>query len=77
MNKLDDKTNALIYEFADKEIYNETIDFKCLKCDYEELNEDWAGIDEMWNKIDYPKMYCPKCVFTKRKTNIKDNKLTE
>ncbi len=61
MNKLDDKTNALIYEFADKEIYNETIDFKCLKCDYEELNEDWAGIDEMWNKIDYPKMYCPKC----------------
>lgn len=59
--KLDDETKALIYEFADREIYDETIDLKCLKCDYEELNEDWAEIDEMWNKIDYPKMYCPKC----------------
>ena len=61
MNKLDEKTKALIYEFAQREIYDETIDLKCLKCDYEELNEDWAEIDEMWNKIDYPKMYCPKC----------------
>ena len=57
MNKLDEKTKALIYEFAQREIYDETIDLKCLKCDYEELNEDWAEIDEMWNKIDYPKKY--------------------
>ena len=24
---------------------------------YEELNKDWAEIDEMWNKIDFPKMW--------------------
>lgn len=61
ISKLDDETKALIYEFAEREIYDETIDLKCLKCDYEELNEDWHEIEEMWNEIDYPKMYCPKC----------------
>ena len=61
MNKLDDKTKALIYEFAEREIYDETIDLKCIKCDYEELNEDWSEIEEMWNGINYPIMYCPKC----------------
>lgn len=54
INKFDDMTKVKIYEFAKKEIFDETIDLKCLKCDYEELNEDW-------NKIDYPRMYCPKC----------------
>ena len=54
INKFDYMTKVKIYEFAEKEIFDETIDLKCLKCDYEELNEDW-------NKIDYPRMYCPKC----------------
>jgi hypothetical protein len=35
INKLDDKTKVLVYEFAEREIYDETIDLKCLKCDYE------------------------------------------
>lgn len=59
--KLDDETKNLIYEFAKREIYDETIDLKCLSCDYEELNEDFGEIDEMWNDINYPIMYCPKC----------------
>ena len=54
-------TKVKIYEFARKEIYDETIDLKCLKCNYEKLNEDWNEIYECWNKIDYPRMYCPKC----------------
>ena len=61
LNKLNEKTKALIYEFAKKEIYDETINLKCLNCHYEELNEDWAEIKEMWNGINYPIMYCPKC----------------
>ena len=61
LNKLDEKTKGLIYEFSNKQIYDETIDLKCLKCDYEELNEDWEEIEEIWNGEKYPKMYCPKC----------------
>ena len=61
LNKLDEKTKGLIYEFSNKQIYDETIDLKCLKCDYEELNEDWEEIEEMWNGENCPKMYCPKC----------------
>ena len=61
LNKLDEKTKGLIYEFSNKQIYDETIDLKCLKCDYEELNEDWEEIEEMWNGENYPKMYCLKC----------------
>lgn len=61
LSKLDEKTKALIYEFAEKEIYDETIDLRCLKCNYQELNEDWHEIEEMWNGINYPIMYCPKC----------------
>ena len=61
INKFDDMTKVKIYEFAEKEIYDETINLKCLKCDYEELNENRNEIDECWNKIDYPRMYCPKC----------------
>ena len=61
LNKLDEETKNLIYKFAETEIYDETIDLKCLNCDYEELNEDWAEIEEMWNGLKYPIMYCPKC----------------
>ena len=61
LNKLDEKTKGLIYEFSNKQIYDETIDLKCLKCDYEELNEGWEEIEEMWNGENCPKMYCPKC----------------
>ena len=61
INKLDDKTKALVYEFAEREIYDETIDLKCLKCDYEEQNVDWEMIEEIWDGNKYPILYCPKC----------------
>jgi hypothetical protein len=60
-DRLDDETKALVLEFANREIYDETIDLKCLNCDYEELNQDYEEIEEMWDGIDYPKLYCPKC----------------
>ena len=34
-DKLDDLTKSLVLEFADREIYDETIDLKCLDCNYE------------------------------------------
>lgn len=61
ISKLDDKTKALVYEFAEREIYDETIDFKCLKCDYEEQNIDYEEIEEIWDGENYPKLICPKC----------------
>jgi hypothetical protein len=61
INKLDETTKALIYEFAEREIYDETIDLKCLSCDYQELNVDWEQVDELWNGKEYPKLYCPDC----------------
>ena len=60
-DRLDDDTKSLVLEFAEKDIYDETIDFKGLKCDYEELDIDFDEIDEMWDGIGYPKLYCPKC----------------
>lgn len=60
-DRLDDKTKALVLEFVKREVYDETIDLKCLKCSYEEHDVDWEMIEEGWNGIDYPKLYCPKC----------------
>lgn len=61
LHKLDEAIKSLIYEYAEKEIYEETINLKCLDCDYEELNVDWERVDELWNGKDYPKLYCPEC----------------
>ena len=59
--RLDDKTKSLVLEFVKREVYDETVDLKCLNCFYEELNQDWESIEEMWNGINYPILYCPKC----------------
>ena len=60
-DRLDDKTKSLVLDFVKREVYDETVDLKCLNCFYEELNQDWESIEEMWNGIDYPILYCPKC----------------
>lgn len=60
-NKLDSFTKSLVDEFVKREIYDETIDFKCLSCSHEEKNIDWEEIEEMWDGKNYPIMYCPKC----------------
>ena len=60
-DRLDDKTKSLVLKFVKRKIYDETVDLKCLNCFYEELNQDWESIEEMWNGIDYPILYCPKC----------------
>lgn len=60
-DRLDNETKALVLEIANREIYDETIDLKCLNYDYEELNQDYWEIEEMWDGIDYLKLYCPKC----------------
>lgn len=60
-DRLDEKTKALVLEFVKREVYDETIDLKCLKCSYEEHDVDWEMIEEGWDGIDYPKLYCPKC----------------
>ena len=41
--------------------YGETVDFKCLKCDYEEQNIDYGEIEDIWNGENFPKLVCPKC----------------
>lgn len=60
-DRLDEKTKALVLEFVKREVYDETIDLKCLKCSYEEHDVDWEMIEEGWDGIDYPILYCPKC----------------
>lgn len=60
-NKLDDETKKLVLEFVKRDVYDETVDFKCLKCHYEEINIDWEMIEEMWDGTDYPILYCPHC----------------
>ena len=37
-NSLDDKIKPLVLEFVKCEVYDETVDLKCLNCFYEELN---------------------------------------
>ena len=60
-DRLDDKTKALVLEFVKREVYDETIDLKCLKCSYEEHDVDWEMIEEGWAGDNYPTLYCPKC----------------
>ena len=60
-DRLDDKTKALVLEFIKRDVYDETIDLKCLKCFYEETDVDWEMIEEGWDGEDYPILYCPKC----------------
>ena len=43
-DKLDEKTKSLVLEFVKREVYDETIDFKCLKCSYEEHDVDWERL---------------------------------
>lgn len=54
--KIDEK------EFVNKEIYDEFIDFKCLKCGFEERAEADIVL-ECFNPKDedYPTSYCPNC----------------
>lgn len=52
--------------FAQKEIYNEYVEFKCNKCSYEEKIE-WEIVQEMCYGMDIPELDCPKCSHTKKK----------
>lgn len=61
LRKFDYETKIEINNFASRVIYDRTIDLKCLKCDYEELDQDWDTIEECWNHKDYPICYCPNC----------------
>ncbi len=54
LRKFDHETKIEINNFASRVIYDRTIDLKCLKCDYEELEKDWDSIEECWSYKDYP-----------------------
>lgn len=60
--KLDDNTKSQVLEFVKRTIYDETVDFKCIRCNYEE-NIDYDEVQELWDEDeeDYPKLYCPNC----------------
>ena len=60
--KLDDNTKSQVLEFVKRTIYDETVDFKCIRCNYEE-NIDYEEVQELWDEDeeDYPKLYCPNC----------------
>lgn len=50
-------------EFLAKEVFDETITLKCLKCGYEETT-DWEIVDECWMRSfapEYPTSHCLKC----------------
>lgn len=61
-DKLDNKTKKLVLEFVEKDIYDENVDFKCIRCNYEE-SVDYEEVCELWDEDeeDYPKLYCPNC----------------
>lgn len=61
INQFPESIKKEIFDFADREIYDETIDMKCTNCDYEELNQDYEEITYGWNQINYPICYCPNC----------------
>lgn len=51
-----------VEEFVKREIFDETIELKCLDCGFqEEIDHDI--VSECWNSFmsDYPVSYCPKC----------------
>ena len=51
-----------VEEFIKKEIYEDYIHFKCLKCDYEEIVEADIILECFNSRMeDYPVSYCPNC----------------
>ena len=51
-----------ILNFVKKDVYDEKVTLKCLKCDYEET-VPWDIVDETWDREDspYPISYCQRC----------------
>ncbi|MFA5693037.1 MAG: hypothetical protein WC907_05410 [Acholeplasmataceae bacterium] len=51
-----------VEEFVKREIFDETIELKCLDCGFQE-EIDYDIVSECWNSFmsDYPVSYCPKC----------------
>lgn len=49
-------------EFVKQEIFDETIELKCLNCGFQE-EIDYDIVSECWDSFmsDYPVSYCPKC----------------
>ena len=62
MAQLDDLTKKQILDFVKKDVYDEKITLKCLKCDYKET-VPWDIVDETWDRDDspYPISYCGRC----------------
>ena len=55
MAQLDDLTKKQILDFVKKDVYDEKITLKCLKCDYEET-VPWDRDDSL-----YSISYCQRC----------------
>jgi hypothetical protein len=51
-----------VEEFVKREIFDETIELKCLDCGFQE-EIDYDIVSECWDSFmsDYPVSYCPKC----------------
>lgn len=49
-------------EFAKRDIFEEQIHLKCIKCGYEEIT-DFDIIEEICFDMDYPRLECPECGF--------------
>ena len=62
MAQLDEVTKKQILNFVKKDVYDEKVTLKCLKCDYEET-VPWDIVDETWDREDspYPISYCQRC----------------
>ena len=62
MAQLDEVTKKQILNFVKKDVYDEKVSLKCLKCDYEET-VPWDIVDETWDREDspYPISYCQRC----------------
>ncbi len=63
LEKFNSTTQKEIEKCIQQDMYEETIDFKCLKCNYEENDIDYETITEIWDEdfSDYPILYCPNC----------------
>ncbi|MBQ7276205.1 MAG: hypothetical protein IJS58_03045 [Bacilli bacterium] len=61
-DKLDDETKSLVLEFVKQDVYDESVDFKCIRCNYEE-RVDYEEVCDLWDEDEeeYPKLYCPEC----------------
>ena len=75
------QTSICANRYMEKEIYDETIDLKCLKCYYEEQDIDWKQIKRYGIKIIIPKfivlnvasLNLSQLIYGKRNINIKNN----